>query len=222
LTKYVAYYRVSTQKQGRSGLGVEAQEAAVKGFLAAQPRAKLIGSYVEVESGKRDDRPQLMRAMGHARLVGARVLVAKLDRLSRDAHFLLGLQKEGVKFTVADLPEANELTIGLLAILAQYEARQISERTKAALKAAKARGVKLGNPRGAGQIAGRYLDRAHAASRRMAQARAEGLRSTIDEIRGEGVSSANGIARRLNEREIVTPREGRWTARTVTDVLARL
>ena len=220
--RFVAYYRVSTQKQGRSGLGLEAQEAAVAGFLASRPHARLVDHFTEVESGKRDDRPALAQAMERARLTDSRLLVAKLDRLSRDAAFLLNLQKSGVRFTVADTPEATELTIGLLAVIAQHEAALISQRTKDALQAAKARGVKMGNPKGAAHIAGKYLDRAHAGNRRKAQQRAEALRATIEAIRAEGVMSGNGIAKRLNEAEIATSRGTRWSARTVLDLLARL
>jgi DNA invertase Pin-like site-specific DNA recombinase len=184
---------------------------------------RLLASFVEIESGKRsDNRPQLALAMEHARLTGGTLLIAKLDRLSRDAHFLLGLQKAGVKFVAVDMPEANELVVGLMAIIAQAERQMISARTKAALAAAKARGVKLGNPRGAAHLRGLGSPAGVAAIKRKATERAEGLRATIDAVRAEGVTSANGIAGRLNEREIATPRGGRWSARTVTDVLARL
>src|SRR5271157_1043391 len=146
---YVGYYRVSTEKQGKSGLGLEAQQTAVEGFIASRGAdAKLIASYVEVESGKRsDNRPELTKAMEHARLTGATLLIAKLDRLSRDAHFLLGLQKAGVRFVAADMPEANEMVVGIMAVVAQAERKMISARTKAALAAVKARGVKLGGLR---------------------------------------------------------------------------
>ena len=223
-TKFVAYYRVSTDKQGKSGLGLEAQEAAVVAFIASKgENARLLASFVEIESGKRsDNRPQLKLAMEQARLTGATLLIAKLDRLSRDAHFLLGLQKAGVKFVAVDMPEANELVVGLMALIAQAERQMISARTKAALAAAKARGVKLGNPRGAAHLRGLGNPAGVAALKRGAMTRAEGLRATIEAIRAEGVVSANGIAGRLNEREIATPRGGRWSARTVSDVLARL
>jgi DNA invertase Pin-like site-specific DNA recombinase len=223
-TKFVAYYRVSTDKQGKSGLGLEAQEAAVVAFIASKDEdARLLASFVEIESGKRsDNRPQLKLAMEQARLTGATLLIAKLDRLSRDAHFLLGLQKAGVKFVAVDMPEANELVVGLMALIAQAERQMISARTKAALAAAKARGVKLGNPRGAAHLRGLGNPAGVAALKRGAMVRAEGLRATIEAIRAEGVISANGIAGRLNEREIATPRGGRWSARTVSDVLARL
>jgi DNA invertase Pin-like site-specific DNA recombinase len=139
---YVGYYRVSTEKQGRSGLGLDAQQTAVEAFIASRGAdAKLVASYVEVESGKRsDNRPELTKAMEHARLTGATLLIAKLDRLSRDAHFLLGLQKAGVRFVAADMPEANELVVGIMAVIAQAERKMISTRTKAALAGVKEAG----------------------------------------------------------------------------------
>src|SRR5271166_1804391 len=138
---YVGYYRVSTERQGRSGLGLEAQQTAVEAFIASKgDDAKLVASYVEVESGKRsDNRPELTKAMEHARLTGSTLLIAKLDRLSRDAHFLLGLQKAGVRFVAADMPEANELVVGIMAVIAQAERKMISTRTKAALAEARKR-----------------------------------------------------------------------------------
>ncbi len=136
---YVGYYRVSTEKQGKSGLGLEAQQTAVEAFIAGRGAdTKLLTSFVEVESGKRSsNRPELMRAMEHARLTAATLLIAKLDRLSRDAHFLLGLQKAGVRFVAADMPEANELVVGIMAVIAQAERKMISARTKAALSEAR-------------------------------------------------------------------------------------
>ena len=138
---YVGYYRVSTEKQGKSGLGLEAQQTAVEAFIASKGAdAKLVATFTEVESGKRsDNRPELTKAMEHARLTGATLLIAKLDRLSRDAHFLLGLQKAGVRFVAADMPEANELVVGIMAVIAQAERKMISTRTKAALAEARKR-----------------------------------------------------------------------------------
>jgi DNA invertase Pin-like site-specific DNA recombinase len=220
---FVAYYRVSTANQGASGLGMEAQRAAVAAFITGGGAdAKLLKSFTEVESGKRDDRPELAKALDHARLTGATLLIAKLDRLSRDAHFLLGLQKAGVSFVASDMPEANALTVGIMALVAQQEREGISRRTREALAAARARGVKLGCPNGAAHLR-RYGNRlAVTAIKAAAGARAKGLAATIAAIRGEGVTSANGIAKALNERSIATPRGGTWTARSVLNVVARL
>ena len=145
--KFVAYYRVSTQKQGRSGLGLEAQRHAVAEFLDGGDW-KIVAEFTEVESGKKSDRPELARALATCRLHGARLVIAKLDRLSRNAHFLFGLQEAGADFVAADMPNANQLTVGIMAVVAQDEARRISERTKAALQAAKKRGKVLGGFRG--------------------------------------------------------------------------
>jgi DNA invertase Pin-like site-specific DNA recombinase len=137
-TKYTAYLRVSTDRQGKSGLGLEAQQAAVEAFVAGRSAdARLLQSFTEVEIGKHADRPELARAMEHARLTGSTLLIAKLDRLSRDAHFLIGLQKSGVAFTACDMPYADQFTVGIMALVAQKEREMISERTKAALAAAR-------------------------------------------------------------------------------------
>lgn len=141
--KFVAYYRVSTAKQGRSGLGLEAQRASVHAYVKD---GRIFAEYVEVESGKRNDRPELARAIAHARREGATLVIAKLDRLARSVGFIFALRDAGVRFIACDMPEANTLTIGLLAALAQHERELISERTKAALAAKKARGFVLGSP----------------------------------------------------------------------------
>ena len=145
-TKYVVYLRVSTARQGRSGLGLEAQRAAVEAFMNANGIRVELASYTEIESGKHNDRPQLAKALLHCRRQRATLLVAKIDRLSRNAAFLMNLRDAGVKFVAADLPDLNTLTLGIFASMAQYEREQISTRTKAALAANAARGVKLGNP----------------------------------------------------------------------------
>jgi DNA invertase Pin-like site-specific DNA recombinase len=142
----VAYYRVSTDKQGRSGLGLEAQREAVARH-AAGAGGTVLAAFEEVESGRKGDRSQLALAMPECRLRRCTLLIAKLDRLARDAHFLLGLEKAGIEFVAADMPYANRLTVGVMALVAEEEARATSARTKAALAAAKARGVRLGNPR---------------------------------------------------------------------------
>jgi DNA invertase Pin-like site-specific DNA recombinase len=141
----IPYYRVSTQKQGRSGLGLEAQQAAVEAFCA-QHGLTLDQAFTEVESGKRADRPQLAKAFAKARRVHGVVLIAKLDRLARDVHFISGLIKQGIPFVCVDAANDSTFVLHLKASVAEEEANKISERTKAALKAAKARGVKLGNP----------------------------------------------------------------------------
>src|SRR6059058_2627218 len=144
---FVAYYRVSTARQGRSGLGLEAQRKAVTDFLNGGSW-ELSAEFVEVESGNSNDRPQLEQALATCELSGATLVVAKLDRLSRNLAFLAKLQDSGARFVAADMPEANELTIHIMAAVAQAERKAISARTKEALAAAKARGVRLGGNRG--------------------------------------------------------------------------
>lgn len=136
--KYVAYYRVSTQKQGQSGLGLADQQNKVREFTN-NCRACIIAEYIETESGKKNNRPQLLKALEHAKQTNSILVIAKLDRLSRNAAFLLTLQDSKVKFVCADMPEANELTISFLSVLADYEGKKISERTEAALKVLKER-----------------------------------------------------------------------------------
>src|SRR4051812_23673287 len=146
-SSFVAYYRVSTARQGRSGLGLEAQKKAVSDFLNGGPW-QLLAEFVEIESGKTDDPPELEQALATCELSGATLVVAKLDRLSRNLAFLAKLQDSGARFVAADMPEANELTIHIMAAVAQAERKAISTRTKEALAAAKARGVRLGGNRG--------------------------------------------------------------------------
>jgi DNA invertase Pin-like site-specific DNA recombinase len=220
--KFVSYLRVSTDKQGRSGLGLEAQRAAVEQFLNGGTWT-LVEEYVEVESGKRtDNRPQLDKALQHAKVTGATLVIAKLDRLSRDAHFLLGLQKAGVKFTCADMPDANNLTVGIMALVAQQEREAISRRTKEALAAAKARGVKLGNPNGAAHLRGRGNREAVAAIRGKATEWAEERRSVVEDIQASGITSVRGIAAELNNRGILTPLGGQWHPTSTARLLKRL
>lgn len=143
-TSYVPYYRVSTARQGQSGLGLEAQRAAVAAFVTAP--ARLLEEFVEIESGKKNQRPQLLAAIAAARAAGATLLIAKLDRLSRNAGFIFALRDSGVAFTCCDMPDANTLTVGLFAVIAQHEREMISKRTIEALTAKKARGAVLGTP----------------------------------------------------------------------------
>ena len=193
--KCVSYLRVSTARQGHSGLGLEAQRGAVASFLNGG-RWKLIGEYVEVESGSRDVRSKLAEAPVLCRLHNATLVIAKLDRLSRDAHFLLGLTKAGVRFIAADMPEANEMIVGMMAVVAQAERKMISQRTKATLAAARARGIKLGKPENLrNQAAGRANGRA--ARTRAAIDRARDLSPIIAQIQAEGAASLRAVAAEL-------------------------
>jgi len=216
--RFIAYYRVSTARQGRSGLGLEAQQRAVMDYLNGG-RWKLAGEYTEVESGKRTDRPELAKAIGACRRHKATLVIAKLDRLSRDAHFLLGLQKAGVEFVAADMPTANRLTVGIMALVAEEERRMISKRTKEALAAARRRGVKLGSPapeRGAAV----GLPRAAVARKRKAADFASSVLPAIKELRATGLS-LRSIAKELTDKGIASPRGGSWGPQMVANVLAR-
>jgi DNA invertase Pin-like site-specific DNA recombinase len=223
MCKVIAYFRVSTAEQGRSGLGLEAQRQAVMSLCQSRGW-EVIAEHTEVESGKRSDRPKLTEALDHARLTGAKLVVAKLDRLSRDAEFTLRLRNSGVDFTCADNPDVNRLTIGLLAVINEDERERISDRTKAALAAAKARGVKLGNPNGAAAFrrAGKGNAASVEASKANADAFANDLRETMQVIRQDGITSLAAIAAELNRRHIRTPRGGQWHASSVRNLVARL
>ena len=214
--KWVAYYRVSTAKQGQSGLGLEAQKSAVASYLNGG-RWTVLAEFTEVESGKDNHRPELAKALQLCKLTGATLVIAKLDRLSRNAHFLLGLQESGVEFVCADMPEANKLTIGLLAIVAQHEREQISARTKAALAAAKARGTALGGWRGGPISDGRAAREAHV---RLADAHAAGVQPIIEKLQAQGMSLRQ-VAAELTARGIETPRGGQWTADAVRRAMLR-
>lgn len=217
---YVSYLRVSTDRQGRSGLGLEAQRWAVTDYLDGG-RWTLISELVEIESGARNDRPRLAEALALCRLHGATLLIAKLDRLSRDAHFLLGLQKAGVRFVAADMPEANEMVVGIMAVVAQAERKMISARTRAALAAVKARGKILGNPANlTNQATGR--ERSVAVRIRTADTRAADLAPIVAGIRQAGATSLRQIAACLNERAIPTARGGTWSAAQVQHLIARI
>ena len=218
--KFVSYLRVSTKRQGESGLGLEAQRAAVETWLNGGSW-QLIEEHVEVESGKRDDnRPALARAFEACKAYRATLIIAKLDRLSRDAHFLLGLQKAGVEFIAVDLPHANRLTVGIMALVAEQEREAISQRTKAALAAAKVRGVRLGNPKGTKvQGAEKGRKRGAAANAANAQVFAERLRPALTELAG---MSANAAAAELDRRGYATARNGKWTAGLVLTARKRL
>lgn len=214
-TAFVAYLRVSTVRQGESGLGLAAQRAAVEAF-ARQHGGAIEASYVEVETGKRSDRPELARALCTARKARATLLIAKLDRLARNVAFIANLMDAGVEFLACDQPFASRLTLHILAAVAEDEARRISERTKAALQAAKACGRKLGSP-----IAAKTVAKARAArSAYAAKANATTL-AVIREVQKSGVASLVGIARTLEARGVKTPAgRSQWQAVQVSRLLA--
>jgi DNA invertase Pin-like site-specific DNA recombinase len=214
----ISYFRVSTARQGRSGLGLDAQREAVRGFLN-DDAWEVLGEFTEVESGKRADRPQLEAALAACRLQGAVMVIAKLDRLARNVAFVSALMDSGVEFVCADLPSANRLTVHILSAMAEYEARAISERTKASLAQAKARGVKLGGDRGNIQAIAHLGVAASAKVRtERAQRRASDLRPIITRIEHEGTSSLQGIAHALNMMSVTAPRGGEWSAGQVARV----
>jgi DNA invertase Pin-like site-specific DNA recombinase len=221
--RLIAYERVSTARQGKSGLGLVAQRKAIDDFAASRG-AEVLARFTEVESGRKADRPELKKALDLARLTGATLVIAKLDRLSRNAAFLLTLRDSGVKFLACDMPEANDLTVGIMALVAQQEREAISRRTKEALAAAKARGVKLGNPNGAAALrrAGKGGEALRKAVAQNANRFAWDLAPVIDAIRTEGYVSLRAIAEELNVRGMRTRRGGQWQVSNVRGLLARL
>ena len=221
--KFVAYERVSTARQGRSGLGLEAQRKAIDDF-AASKGADVLARFTEVESGRKNERPELAKALTLAKLTGATLVIAKLDRLSRNAAFLLTLRDSGVRFLACDMPEANDLTVGIMALVAQQEREAISRRTKEALAAAKARGVKLGNPNGAEALrrAGKGGVALRATVSRNADEFAHGLAPVVADLQQKRVTTLRGMAEALNERGMLTRRGGRWQVSNVRNLLRRL
>jgi len=230
--RFVTYYRVSREKKDRNGvrvvrgLGIEAQKAAAQAYLQQHAGIE-VDTYEEVESGKIDERPELQKALLRCRQTHSTLLVAKLDRLSRNTVFLLTLRDSGVKFVALDLPEANTLTLTVMAALAQQEREMISARTKAALAALRASGKKLGTPRNLGEYRSGALQRE--AGRRgaatiaaKARRRVRDIQPVIEEARRTGVHSLRKLARYLNDREIPTPRGCSWTPTAVRSALRLL
>ncbi len=212
-TKFVSYYRVSTDKQGLQGNGIEAQRQSVARYLTSLD-CELLASFEEVESGANNKRPELAAAMKLAKSKKAILVIAKLDRLSRNAAFLLQLQDSGVDFVACDMPNADKLSVGIIALLAQRERQLISERTKAGLDVAKQRGAKLGNP----HAAKAWTKAVSAIKARKAEFATTALK-TIKEIQGTGVETLAKIADCLNKRGEATARGGKWTATAVKRVL---
>ena len=224
--KYVSYLRVSTGKQARSGLGLEAQRTAVTTWLNGG-RWKLVDEVVEIKSGKSDkNRPALQRALDACRRYKAKLIISRLDRLSRDPVFLLSLRDAGIDFVALDMPEANRMMVGIMAMVAEQEREALSQRTKDALAAKKAQGVKLGNPRpetltfNDPAAAAAAAAKSGAAVREQADQFAKLIRPMLQgELAG---LSANASAHELNRRGVRTARGGKWTARAVINVRSRL
>jgi DNA invertase Pin-like site-specific DNA recombinase len=209
--RFVAYYRVSTGRQGRSGLGLEAQREAVRHYLASVGGA-LVAEHTEVETGRRNDRPELAKALVICRRQKAKLLIAKLDRLSRNVAFIATLMDGNTEFVACDNPHATRLTLHILAAVAEHEAKMIAERTRVALRAAKARGIVLG------RFGAETLAPAHKAA---AVVRAMALRPLLAELQDSRLS-ARKIAAELTARCIPTPKGGKWHAQTVLRMLGRL
>ena len=227
MTSFVAYVRVSTDRQGKSGLGLEAQEALIASFIAATADAKLLcPAFKEVETGTDDGRPVLAQAIARCHQTGAWLLIAKLDRLARSVSFISALMK-AVDFRVAEMPHATPFELHIRASVAEEEARMISARTKAALAAAKARGVKLGGDRGYRPPPDPVRQANAGAAATMVNTRkanrfAGELAATIADLHASGITSNVGIAAALNARGVATPRGGTWTATAVRRTLARV
>lgn len=222
--KFVSYLRVSTARQGVSGLGLDAQREAVSRYLNGGSWS-LVQEVVEIESGKRNDRPAIAEALSLCRLHRATLIIAKLDRLARNVHFISSLMEAGVEFVAVDFPQANRLTVHILAAVAEHEALMISARTKAALQAAKVRGVALGGLRGSPARMRLMAGKANAvsAAKRSASAakRNADLFPVIAHIQAAGCVSPQKIADGLNERGITAAKGGKWSAIQVRRVLDR-
>ncbi|MBN2508351.1 MAG: recombinase family protein [Verrucomicrobia bacterium] len=209
--KFVAYYRVSTEEQGRSGLGLEAQRKAVLDYLNGG-HWDLVAEFTEVETGKKAERPELEKALKLCKKTRATLVIAKLDRLARSVAFIAGLMERGVKFCAVEFPNADPFMLHIHAAMSEQERRLISARTKAALAAAKARGVKLGTH-------GKILARENAAR---AKAQARELRPVVEEIRKSGKLTVRAIMDEFNRRGIKSPRGGQWYPSPTNALLHRI
>jgi DNA invertase Pin-like site-specific DNA recombinase len=213
--RYVGYLRVSTDKQGLRGLGIAAQRKAVIDYLDGG-NWQLVAEFVEQESGRRSDRPELAKAIAACKKLKAKLVIARLDRLARNVHFVSGLMETGVEFVACDMPNATPFMLHIYAAVAEQEARNISERTKAAMQAAKARGKKMGGPKLA---QARLLG--HAANRKNADLFAANVRPLVDQIRSSGVTTLRGVAAALAARGVPTARGGAWSAAQVGNLMRR-
>lgn len=220
--RFIAYYRVSTAKQGRSGLGLDAQRQMVAEYLNGGDWS-LLGGFTEIESGRRSDRPELAKALAACRKYKATLVIAKLDRLARSVAFIANLMEAKVDFIACDMPAANRFTLHVMAAMAEHEAHLIAERTRAALQAAKGRGAALG-----WAMPARREQQPQAAARGAASNRAAAVRHAanvgpiIGSLRAAGVTTLSGIADALNARGIATARGGMWHPTTVRNLLAKI
>lgn len=214
--KFIAYYRVSTDKQGKSGLGLDAQQAAVRAYLNGG-QWELVGEFTEIESGKRDDRLELAKAIAACKKHKATLIISKLDRLARSVEFIARLMNSGVEFIACDNPTANKLTVHILAAVAEAEREMIAKRTKECLAQAKARGVLLGNRRNLSDVQKKGAEQ----NAVQANAFARNVMPVIDQIKATGITSLKLIANALNARGVKTARGGTWQAMTVKRILDR-
>jgi DNA invertase Pin-like site-specific DNA recombinase len=223
--RFVSYLRVSTTKQGESGLGLEAQRAAVARYVAVES-GRIVAELIEVESGKQNARPQLAAALASCRRHCAVLVIAKLDRLGRNVHFISGLMESGVDFVAADVPDKDRFMLHIRAAFAEEEARKISERTKAALAAAKARGAVLGGAREGAYAIHVHAKDGNAVSAAMRQAkaadRAAGIAPVVEELRADGAVTLAQLAAGLDGMDIPAPRGGKWAPVQVSRLLKQI
>lgn len=218
MVAYIAYYRVSTDRQGRSGLGLDAQRFAVDSYIESEPDGELLAEFTEIESGKRHDRPELVTALALCKQHKAKLAIAKLDRLARNVYFVAGLMESGVDFVACDMPYANRFTIHIMAAVAEHEREMIAKRTKDALAEKKKQGVRLGNPRPRESLA-----RGRSTMARQHAARLASIQPTVEKIVAlsrQGMS-CRAIAKELNGQGIPSPTGKQWHGVTVRRAIAR-
>ena len=216
MKNYVIYKRVSTRRQGDSGLGLEAQQTAVETFLKGKDSG-VVGEFVEIESGRKKDRPELIKALALCKAENATLIVARTDRLSRNVHFLSGLLEQKIEFIACDNPSANNFTLHIMAAVAEQEALLISKRTKAALAAAKKRGVKLGSY-------GKVLAQENKESAdNFANSMISAIKTAVaDSLKKHDKVTLQGVSTFLNKRKVKTARGGKWYPTSVKNLLARI